>query len=164
MAEHLKHVRHGFGSARPHVHGCSTLWDLVKDAFGAVEIERHEFGPMAECLRFSRKRLEAPAQSCRCCMGASDNARSRATSGMAASGTVSITTHRILLPPMAFPPRHVFPASRPAAADPQDGVMQASLRAAGRSTVLLASTRSYLPMVLVRRRNQRSGLFRDFAA
>jgi PhnB protein len=45
MTEHLEHVRHGFGSVRPYVHGHLELWDLVRDAFDAVEIERHEFGP-----------------------------------------------------------------------------------------------------------------------
>lgn len=45
MANPLKHVRHGFGAARPYVHGHLALWDLVRDAFGAVEIERFEFGP-----------------------------------------------------------------------------------------------------------------------
>ena len=45
MTEHLKHVRHGFGSARPYVHGHLGLWELVRDTFGAVEVERHEFGP-----------------------------------------------------------------------------------------------------------------------
>jgi PhnB protein len=45
MTDHLKHVRHGFGSARPYIHGHLELWDLVQYAFGAVEIERHEFGP-----------------------------------------------------------------------------------------------------------------------
>jgi PhnB protein len=45
MTDHLKHVRHGFGSARPYVHGHLDLWELVRDAFGAIEIERHEFGP-----------------------------------------------------------------------------------------------------------------------
>lgn len=45
MPKRLKHVRHGFGSARPYVHGHLELWDLVQDAFDAVEIERYEFGP-----------------------------------------------------------------------------------------------------------------------
>jgi PhnB protein len=45
MTEHLEHIRHGFGSVRPYVHGHLELWDLVEHAFGAVEIERHEFGP-----------------------------------------------------------------------------------------------------------------------
>ena len=43
MTERYKYVRHGFGCARPYVHGHLELWELVKDAFGAVEIERHEF-------------------------------------------------------------------------------------------------------------------------
>jgi PhnB protein len=43
--DNLTHVRHGFGSARPYVHGHPEMWDLVRDAFGAVELERHEFGP-----------------------------------------------------------------------------------------------------------------------
>jgi PhnB protein len=38
-----KYVRHGFGAVRPYVHGHLDLWELVQDAFGAVEIERHEF-------------------------------------------------------------------------------------------------------------------------
>src|SRR5262245_42278285 len=41
----FKHVRHGIGSVRPYVHGYLNLWDLVRDAFGAIEIERHEFDP-----------------------------------------------------------------------------------------------------------------------
>jgi PhnB protein len=45
MSETLSHVRHGFGSVRPYVHGHLDLWDLVRDAFGATELERHEFGP-----------------------------------------------------------------------------------------------------------------------
>jgi hypothetical protein len=47
MAEHLQHVRHGFGSVRPYVYGHLRLWDLVKDAFGAIELERHQVGPKA---------------------------------------------------------------------------------------------------------------------
>lgn len=47
MTDHLKHVRHGFGSIRPYVYGHLGLWDLVKVAFGAIEIERHEFSPTA---------------------------------------------------------------------------------------------------------------------
>ena len=47
MAEHLQHVRHGFGSVRPYVYGHLGLWDLVKDAFGALELERHQVGPKA---------------------------------------------------------------------------------------------------------------------
>jgi PhnB protein len=45
MTEQLKHVRHGFSSVRPYVHGQLDLWDMVREAFDAVEIERHEFGP-----------------------------------------------------------------------------------------------------------------------
>jgi PhnB protein len=45
MAYSLAHVRHGVGAVRPYVHGHLALWDLVRDAFGAVELERHEFGP-----------------------------------------------------------------------------------------------------------------------
>lgn len=45
MATPLTHVRHGFGAVRPYVHGHPALWDLVRDAFGAIEIERHEVGP-----------------------------------------------------------------------------------------------------------------------
>ena len=37
--------RHGFGCVRPYVHGHLAMWDLVKDAFDAVELERQEFGP-----------------------------------------------------------------------------------------------------------------------
>lgn len=42
-----KYVRHGFGAVRPYVHGHLDLWELVQDAFGAVEIERHEFSATA---------------------------------------------------------------------------------------------------------------------
>jgi PhnB protein len=45
MTNSLRHVRHGFGSARAYIHGHLDLWELVRDAFGAVEVERHEFGP-----------------------------------------------------------------------------------------------------------------------
>jgi PhnB protein len=45
MAQRLEHVRHGFATIRPYVHGHLVLWDLVRDAFGAVELERHAFGP-----------------------------------------------------------------------------------------------------------------------
>jgi PhnB protein len=43
--ESLSHVRHGIGAVRPYVHGHLALWDLVRDAFGAVELERHAFSP-----------------------------------------------------------------------------------------------------------------------
>jgi PhnB protein len=43
----LPHVRHGIGSVRPYVYGPLSTWELVRDAFDAVEIERHTFGPKA---------------------------------------------------------------------------------------------------------------------
>ena len=45
MSEGFRHVRHGFGTVRPYVHGHFGLAELVKNAFGAVEIERAEMGP-----------------------------------------------------------------------------------------------------------------------
>jgi PhnB protein len=45
MTDPLRHVRHGVGSVRAYVHGHLDLWELVRDAFGAVEVERHELGP-----------------------------------------------------------------------------------------------------------------------
>lgn len=45
MTGPLSHVRHGFGAARAYVHGHLDLWELVREAFGAVELERFEFGP-----------------------------------------------------------------------------------------------------------------------
>ncbi|MFN3325909.1 MAG: VOC family protein [Bryobacteraceae bacterium] len=39
------HVRHGFGAARPYLHGYLDLPDFAREVFGAVEIERHEFSP-----------------------------------------------------------------------------------------------------------------------
>ena len=38
-----KHIRHGVGSVRPYIHGPVTLIDFIKQVFGAVELERHEF-------------------------------------------------------------------------------------------------------------------------
>jgi len=45
VTDSLSHVRHGVGAVRPYVHGHLSLWDLVRQAFGAVELERHEFSP-----------------------------------------------------------------------------------------------------------------------
>ena len=45
MTDSLPYVRHGVGAVRPYVHGHLSLWDLVRDAFGAFELERHEFSP-----------------------------------------------------------------------------------------------------------------------
>ena len=42
-----KYVRHGFGAARPYVYGRLGLEDLLKHAFGAVELERQEMGPQS---------------------------------------------------------------------------------------------------------------------
>ena len=39
------HIRHGFGAVRPYVYGHLDLEDLVKHAFGAVELERDQMGP-----------------------------------------------------------------------------------------------------------------------
>jgi len=47
MATHHTHIRHGFGAARPYVFGNLDLADLVAQAFGAVELERHEMGPQS---------------------------------------------------------------------------------------------------------------------
>lgn len=38
-----KHIRHGVGSVRPYLHGPVALVDFLKQVFGAVELERHEF-------------------------------------------------------------------------------------------------------------------------
>jgi PhnB protein len=43
MTNKIEYVRHGFGAIRPYVHGHLSLWPLVRDAFGAKEIERFEF-------------------------------------------------------------------------------------------------------------------------
>lgn len=40
-----KHIRHGIGSVRPYLHGPVSLLNFVAKVFGAVELERHEFGP-----------------------------------------------------------------------------------------------------------------------
>lgn len=45
MTANLSHVRHGIGSVRPYIQGPVELPDFVKKTFGAVELERHEFGP-----------------------------------------------------------------------------------------------------------------------
>ena len=43
----LSHVRQGFGSVRPYVHGPHSLWALLKEAFGAIERERQQMGTNA---------------------------------------------------------------------------------------------------------------------
>ena len=45
MTAKQSHVRHGIGAVRPYVHGPVELLDFVRKTFGAVELERHEFGP-----------------------------------------------------------------------------------------------------------------------
>src|SRR5580704_7269367 len=39
-----KHIRHGVGSVRPYLYGRLDMLELVKRAFGAVELERLEVG------------------------------------------------------------------------------------------------------------------------
>ncbi len=39
-----KHIRHGLGSVRPYLYGRLDLPELVKQAFGAVELERLKVG------------------------------------------------------------------------------------------------------------------------
>lgn len=43
----LEHVRHAKGAVRPYVYGPPSLWTFVKEAFGAIESERHQMGPNA---------------------------------------------------------------------------------------------------------------------
>ena len=45
MSQDIAHVRHGIGSVRPYLHGPVGLPKFVCEVFGAVELERHEFGP-----------------------------------------------------------------------------------------------------------------------
>lgn len=45
MTAKHRHVRHGIGAVRPYIHGPIELLDFVRKTFGAVELERHEFGP-----------------------------------------------------------------------------------------------------------------------
>lgn len=45
MTPPLPHIRHGFGAVRPYLHGPVGLVDFVARVFGAVELERHVFGP-----------------------------------------------------------------------------------------------------------------------
>lgn len=45
MSNPKSHIRHGIGSARPYLYGPVELPDFIAKVFGAVELERHEFGP-----------------------------------------------------------------------------------------------------------------------
>lgn len=40
-----QHVRHGRGAVRPYVHGPAGLPEFLTRVFGAVELERFDFGP-----------------------------------------------------------------------------------------------------------------------
>jgi PhnB protein len=42
MTNANKHIRYGVGSVRPYLYGRLDMLELVKRAFGAVELERHE--------------------------------------------------------------------------------------------------------------------------
>ena len=44
MSSATKHIRHGVGSVRPYLYGRLDMLELVKRAFGAVELERNEAG------------------------------------------------------------------------------------------------------------------------
>jgi len=44
MSTATKHIRHGVGSVRPYLYGPLDMLELVKRAFGAVELERLEAG------------------------------------------------------------------------------------------------------------------------
>ena len=44
MSNATKHIRHGVGSVRPYLYGRLDMLELVKRAFGAVELERLEVG------------------------------------------------------------------------------------------------------------------------
>ena len=44
MSTATKHIRHGVGSVRPYLYGRLDMLELVKRAFGAVELERLEAG------------------------------------------------------------------------------------------------------------------------
>jgi PhnB protein len=39
------HIRHGRGAIRPYLHGPVDLPEFLQQVFGAVELERFEFGP-----------------------------------------------------------------------------------------------------------------------
>ena len=39
------YIRHRFGAVRPYLYGYPDLFDMVQHAFGAVELERFEYGP-----------------------------------------------------------------------------------------------------------------------
>jgi PhnB protein len=45
MATDYRYIRHGFGTVRPFLYGHLGLDEMVKEAFGALEIERHQIAP-----------------------------------------------------------------------------------------------------------------------
>ena len=45
MTPKANHIRHGRGSVRPYLHGPVGLPEFLCQVFGAVELERFEFGP-----------------------------------------------------------------------------------------------------------------------
>lgn len=45
MSSNLAHVRHGSGAVRPYLHGPVGLPAFLQEVFGAVEVERYDFGP-----------------------------------------------------------------------------------------------------------------------
>ena len=47
MSRSLSHVRHQIGAVRPYLHGPIGLPEFITKVFGAVELERHEFGPQS---------------------------------------------------------------------------------------------------------------------
>jgi PhnB protein len=44
MANATKHIRQGVGSVRPYLYGRPDMLELVRRAFGAVELEHHKMG------------------------------------------------------------------------------------------------------------------------
>ena len=42
----MSHIRNGFGSVRPYLHGPSELPGFVQQTFDAVEVERNDEGPV----------------------------------------------------------------------------------------------------------------------
>lgn len=45
MTTDAAHVRRGHGTVRPYLHGPLELPEFVRQVFGAIELERFEFGP-----------------------------------------------------------------------------------------------------------------------
>ena len=45
MSMDMSHTRHGHGSVRPYLCGPFALPNFLQEVFGAVELERFEFGP-----------------------------------------------------------------------------------------------------------------------